>query len=218
MVPTAVQLTTIIILLVPGFLSIQIYQKLTQTKKRDSFDSTILSVVFTLFIHGLYTTNFYYYKLTQVNTLIGEMTKKQLSHSSITLAIFYIIGLFICSVALGLLAFVIKDKGRYYIIAKKFGASLPFENLWDEVMFLFSIKKTAPLVIIEFKDKNYAGQIHRSSFDLNKNDRKEAILINAKFIDDTMAEWEDCETEVVYLDLSDVVAIYFSNGKKIINE
>jgi len=218
MLPNFFQIISIVILLVPGFLSIQIYKKLIPSKSMSNLDSTILSVVFTLIIHGLYTTIFSYFFINNVNILLKEVTDKNISTPSIIFILLYLVGLFIISCILGLLAFIIQNKGRFYKLLKKMGVNLPFENLWDEVMYLYYINNTAPLVIIDFEDISYAGQVHRSSFDLDKNDRKEIILTKAKFITKTMHSWEECDTNFVYLDVSEVEKIYLSNGKEIFNK
>ncbi|MGR5983906.1 DUF6338 family protein [Bacillus cereus] len=218
MVPTIAQLYAVIILLVPGFICIKIYSKLTPTKKREAFDFTVLSVTVTLAIHTIYTGLLSYLFISHVNTIITEVANKQISNETIKWIAIYSIGLIIFTVIVAVFLAFIRDKGRLYKFIKFFNfTASPFDNLWDEIVFIYSLEKEAPLIIIHFEDESYAGYLHRSSFELDKSNTKEIILAKPKYRHKEDESWQICKESMIYLNLDDVKSIRFFNGDILLN-
>ncbi|MFC9778412.1 DUF6338 family protein [Paenibacillus chitinolyticus] len=216
MIFTFVQLIFIVVLLVPGFITIKTFTYLVPSKKSNSFDLTVASISFTLLIHGLYTTlmlNIYHDSL---NNLIHDVTNKQWSYESSKLLLIYLPILLVVSLVLGIILGYLKDIAWIMRIKKIFGFHhSPFENLWDEIMFIYDHNNVVPNIIVHFEDTSYFGQVHRTTFDMEKSDKKEIVLSDPKYMNDS-DDWQDCNVKLIYLDLKDAKSIYLVNGEKII--
>ncbi|MEW4368966.1 DUF6338 family protein [Paenibacillus kandeliae] len=217
MIPTAAQLITIIILLVPGFLSMQVASKFSPTKKLSTFDSTVLSIIFSLIIHMIYTLAFIYLNMNWFNRLL-LFFKTSIWSSSLTIfMLIYLIGLIISSVLSGYILATFKNNGRLYKLIKRIGFDYyHHENLWDEMINIYSLEKQTPLVIINYEDNSYAGWIYRASFDLEKNERKEIILAQARYKNREDTNWTALMSDLVYLNLAEAKSIEYVNGSKIL--
>ncbi|MGN7485055.1 DUF6338 family protein [Priestia megaterium] len=216
MVPTAAQLITIVILLVPGFLSIQVLSKLSPSRRLSTFDATVLSIILSLFIHGTFTTLFTYWNINCVNDLVNYVKNNQWSTELSRLLIFYLLGLLAYSIFVGFLLALLKDKGRFHKFIHWLGFNYSeHENLWDEVMYLYSIKGETPIVIIHFEESSYAGWVYRASFDLEKNERKEIILSNPRH-KKSGNDWNVMKVDLIYLDLSEVTSIEYINSELVL--
>lgn len=213
--PTIAQLITIVILLVPGFLAIQVFSRLTPTKKLDAFDGSVLSVVFTLLIHGIYTTTYSYLHTDCILELIKHIKQQTWSSGMSRMIGFYTIGLLLFSIITGYFIAVLKSGGRIrtFITALGFENSRS-ENLWDEIIDLYKYKKTTPVIIMHFEEESYAGWIYRASFDLIKTDTKQ-IVIRKPLHKEKEGEWKELDVPFVFLDLKNVKAVYFLNGDEI---
>lgn len=216
MVPTAAQLITIVILLVPGFLSIQVFSKLTPTRRLSNFDATVLSIIFSLIIHGTYTLLYSYWHNDCIRALIESFNKKQWSTQLTRFMGFYIIGLFIYSILIGILLAVVKEKGRFHKFVHWLGFQYSdHENLWDEMTNLYLLHNVTPVVIIQFEEESYAGWVYRASIDLEKNERREIILANPRYkknSDEEAHVWREMKVEYIYLDLNAARSIQYVNG------
>lgn len=218
MIPTAAQLITIVILLVPGFLSIQVFSNLTPTKKLSSFDATVLSIVFSLLIHGTYTICFAYLNTDCVNELMDMIAKKRWSEQMFRLVGFYTFGLLLYSVLLGYGFAYVKEKGRLYRFIHWLGFDYSqHENLWDEVIYLYKLKGKTPVIIVHMEGESYAGSVHRASFDLVKSERKELILLNPRYKKETDDIWTKLTVDLVYLDMGEIKSVHYVNGDHILD-
>lgn len=109
MTPTFAQLVFIVVLLVPGFITIKTFTYLIPTKKQNAFDMTVSSIAFTLFIHGIYTTLMLYIYNKSVNTLLSDITNHKWSFESSKLLIIYLPILLLVSFILGITLAYFKD-------------------------------------------------------------------------------------------------------------
>lgn len=77
--------------------------------------------------------------------VFNEITDKQISIGGIQWIGIYSGGLIIFTIVVSIVLAFIRDKGRLYKIMKffKFTAS-PFDNLWDEIVFIYSLEKQHP--------------------------------------------------------------------------
>jgi hypothetical protein len=218
MIPTSAQLITIVVLLVPGFLSIQVFSKLTPSRRPSTFDATVLSIIFSLFIHGTFTTLYSFIHIDLVTQLIESIKAKDWSSSLSLFILKYLIGLFLWAIFVGWILALIKDKGRFHKFINWLGFQYSdHENLWDEMIYLYSIKGETPIVIIHFEDNSFAGWIFRASFDLDKNERKEIVLSNPRSKKADSEEWTEMDVELIYLDLSEATSIEYVNGDLILD-
>ncbi|PEN67152.1 DUF6338 family protein [Bacillus toyonensis] len=150
--------------------------------------------------------------------VFNEITDKQISIGGIQWIGIYSGGLIIFTIVVSIVLAFIRDKGRLYKIMKffKFTAS-PFDNLWDEIVFIYSLEKQAPVIIVHFEEESYAGYLHRSSFELDKSNTKEIILAKPRYRKKEDVNWQVCQENMVYLNLDDVKSIRFFNGDILLN-
>ena len=217
MIPTAAQLITVVILLVPGFLSIQVLSKLCPTRRLSNFDATVLSIIFSLIIHGTFTTLFIFWNFDSVHGLEIYIKNNDFIPGLSFLLIIYLFSLIAYSILLGYLLALLKDKGRFHKFIHWLGFNYSeHENLWDEIMYLYNLKNQTPIVIIHFETESYAGWVYRASFDLEKNERKEIVLSDPRYkkSDD---EWNMMNIDLIYLDLSGVTSIQYVNSELIMS-
>jgi Family of unknown function (DUF6338) len=217
MIPSATQLITVVILLVPGFISIQVLSLLCPTRRLAIFDATVTSIIFSLLIHGTFTLGFIHLHTDAFNDLIQYIGSSKWPTGLYSSLILYLSGLLIYSIIIGMILSFLKNKGRFHKFIHHIGFNYSeHENLWDEMMYLYSIKGETPILIIHFEKESYAGWVYRASFDLEKNERKEIILSNPRYkVSD--GGWGIMQNDLLYLDLSDVSSIEYIGSKHLLN-
>ncbi|KMN65685.1 hypothetical protein VK96_25760 [Bacillus cereus] len=215
MLPTYAQIILIVILIVPGFAVIKIYEKLIPSRRKDNFDLSVSSIILTLFIHVMYTAFFIFFFSDKVNIIIKDLTaKKEVSSTSSTWILIYLVLLIVLVVIIGFVLAFLKNKGISYRWAKKWGFQTSnFDNLWDELLYIYNVSGAPPTVSIEFEEVTYAGFVHRSSFTFGENENKEITLSNPHYKDSEMESFKELDASLIYLDLKDVKSIKFVNGE-----
>ncbi|MBG9813705.1 hypothetical protein ABD68_19620 [Bacillus endophyticus] len=217
MIPTATQLITVVILLVPGFISIQVLSILCPTRRLSTFDATVISIIFSLLIHGTFTLGFIHLHTDTFNDLIHYIKSNKWPTGLSSSLILYLLGLLIYSVIIGTILSFLKSNGRFHKFIHYIGFNYSeHENLWDEMMYLYNINGETPVLIIHFEKESYAGWVYRASFDLEENERKEIILSNPRY-KDSDGEWSIMQNDLLYLDLSEVSSIEYIGSKHILN-
>jgi hypothetical protein len=219
MIPSYAQIILIVVLIVPGFAAIKIYQKLVPLKEKSAFDLSVSSIVLTLFIHSVYTTFFLYKFNSEVNTIIQDITvNKNLSNISTKWLLIYFITLIIIIFVVGSLLAFFKNSSLFYKSAKKLGfQTSAFDNLWYELLYIYEDADEEPYVIIEYEDMVYAGAIHRSSFKFGSTDNKEITLLNPRIKKIDEEKFSIAEVPLIYLNLEEIKSIKFFNGEVLIN-
>jgi Family of unknown function (DUF6338) len=219
MVPTYAQLIIIVILIVPGFAAIKIYQKLMPFKEKNVFDLSVSSIILTLFIHGIYTTLFIYKYNDKVNNIFNDLKyNSTISNTSAKWILIYFLALIAVIILIGWFLALVKNSGFFYKHAKRWGFQTSnFDNLWYELLYIYNINGKVPYIIVEFEDIAYAGAVDRSSFRFGNDEQKEITLVNPRMKKVSDEKFHKLNVEVVYLDLKDIKAIKFFNGEVLVN-